>query len=225
MASQITSATLKVTVKESIILNGSEQGATNTKSITGINEVSKRILSVPTSEVQIIAFSTAVAAGTFVESNVRYIRITNKDGTNHITLVFKNEFNHEVSIKLDAGQSFIFNGDNSAGLVDTINANQLAFGFTDATCDYNNDPTVTCDASKQIIPGLRVTGGDIPSGTTVASVNTPGAVTEFELSAATTGGSKSDQTLTFTAGFGDLVDITAEADTAACDVEVFVASK
>ena len=173
---------MKVTVTESITLNGTQQGAVNTKTITGITNVSKRIVSVPASEVQLVAFSTAVAAGTFVESDVRYIRITNKDDSNFVYLVFKNEFNHEVSIKLDASQSFIYNGDNEGGLVDTINANQLAFGFTDATCDYNNDPTVACDASKQIIPGLRVSGTGIPTGATVASVNTPGAVTSFELS-------------------------------------------
>ena len=126
-------------------------------------------------------------------------------------------------MKLDAGQSFIFNGDNSTGLVDTINANQLAFGFTDATCDYNDDPTVTCDASKQIVPGLRVSGTDVPAGATVVSVNTPGAVTSFELSGATTG-TISNGTFTFTSGFGDLVEITAEANTAACDLEIFVAN-
>ena len=95
--------------------------------------------------------------------------------------------------------------------------------FTDATCDYNNDPTVTCDASTSIIAGSRVAGTGIPGGTTVASVNTAGAVTSMELSASTTGGAVTNGTLGFAAGLADLVSITAEADTAAVDIEMFVA--
>jgi len=114
--------------------------------------------------------------------------------------------------------------DTTGGVVDTIHANQLAFGFTNATCDYDDDPTINCDADKQILPGLRVSGTGIPAGATVDSVNTQGAVTQFELSAATTGGAETNNTLTFTSGFGDLVDITAEANTASVDLEIFIAS-
>jgi len=223
MATTIKNATLKVTVKEEITLNGSRQDSENTLRISDINEISKRIVTVPTSEVTLVSMSTAVAAGTFDESKVKYIRITNLDDANHLTLVFKNEFNHEHCTKLDYGQSFIYNGDLSGGVVDTFTSNQLALGFTDSTCDSTSDPTCTCDASKQIVPGLRVSGTDVPAGATVVSVNTPGAVTSFELSSATTG-TISNGTFTFTSGFGDLVDITAEADTDSIDVEVFVAS-
>ena len=107
MSSTISNATLTVKLTESISLNGSEQGATNTLTIGSINEVYKRIVTVPTSEVTLIEMSTAVANGTFVESDVRYIRITNKDDANHVSLTFKNEENDEMGIKLDKGQSFI----------------------------------------------------------------------------------------------------------------------
>jgi len=66
--------------------------------------------------------------------------------------------------------------------------------FTDATCDYNNDPTITHDANTSIIAGLGVTGTGIPVGATIASITDS---THFELSAATTGGSVSSGTLTF----------------------------
>ena len=72
-------ATLSVTHTESLTLNGQEFGGTNILSVTGINNVDKRIVTVPTSEVTLVSFSTAIAAGTFNEANVRYIRITNKD--------------------------------------------------------------------------------------------------------------------------------------------------
>ena len=154
MTSTLTAATMTVTVTESINLNGTNQGSTNTLSLASIAEVSKRIVNVPASEVEVVAMSTAVAAGTFVESTVKYIRLTNLDDTNHITLTFKDEDNTEFRVKVDAGQSFIFNGDNSGGAVDTMKANGSALS----------------------------------------------------------------------SGLADLYDVTADADTASCDIEVFIAS-
>jgi len=154
MTSTLTAATMTVTVTESINLNGMNQGATNTLSLASIAEVSKRIVNVPASEVEIVAMSTAVAAGTFVESTVKYIRITNLDDTNHVVLTFKSEGNHEFAVKLDKGQTFIYNGDISGGVVDTMDASGSALSLA----------------------------------------------------------------------LEDLVNITALADTAACDLEIFVAS-
>mgnify|MGYP003660697634 CR=1 FL=1 len=117
MATTISNANLTVTLTESVSLNGSEQGATNTLTISNIDEVYKRIVTVPTSEITLIEMSTAVANGTFIESDVLYIRITNKDDTNHVSLTFKNEDNDEMGIKLDKGQSFIYNGDLAGGYI------------------------------------------------------------------------------------------------------------
>ena len=154
MTSTLTAATMSVTLTESIELNGTNQGATNTLEIASIAEVSKRIVNIPTSEVEVVAMATAVASGTFIESTVMYIRLTNKDDTNHITLTLKDEDSTEVALLLDKGQSFIYNGDLAAGVVNTMHA----------------------------------------------------------------GGSA------LTVSLNDLVNITALADTAACDLEIFVAS-
>ena len=129
MATTITNATLTVTLTESISLNGSEQGASNTLTISNIDEISKRIVTVPASEVTVIAMGTAVSNGTFVESDVLYIRITNKDDANHVTLTFKDENNSEFALKLDKGQSFIYNGDLAGGVVDTMDANGSALSL------------------------------------------------------------------------------------------------
>ena len=127
MASTLTAATLTVTLTESISLNGTDQGATNTKTIASINEVSKRIITVTTTEAVIATFSSAVAsAGHFPHADVRYIRFTNKDDTNFITLTFRNQDNDEAAIKVDAGQSFILNGDNANGMTAVLNATQDA---------------------------------------------------------------------------------------------------
>ena len=67
--------------------------------------------------------------------------------------------------------------------------------FTDRTCDYNNDPTITHDNDDgKIVAGMPVSGTGIPDGATVASVTSN---TEFELSASTTGGVVTNGTLTF----------------------------
>tara|TARA_R100001594_G_scaffold96633_1_gene130845 strand:+ start:220 stop:690 length:471 start_codon:yes stop_codon:yes gene_type:complete len=156
MATKLTASTLKVKIQETINLNGKEQGSINIINIPNIATISKRIIDVPASEVEILAMSTAVASGTFIESDVLYIRITNLDDTNHVTLTFKNENDDEFALKLDKGQTFIYNGDLSGGVVDTMDA---------------------IDGS-----GLSLS-------------------------------------------LGDLVNITALADTAAVDLEVFVAAK
>ena len=155
MASTITASTLKVTIQEDIKLNGVQQGGINTLNIASINEVYKRIVSVPTSEIEIIKMDTTAGAGQFVEGDVRYIRITNKDDTKNVFLTFKNEDNDEFTVLLDYGQSFIYNSNFDGGVVNTFDANAGA-----------------------------------------ANIN----------------------------NLGDLVNITAQADTAAVDLEIFVAS-
>ena len=248
MATTLSSATMTVRIVESIKLNGVEQGAVNTRAISSINEVSKRILSIPTSEVTISSFSTAVSTGTFIEGDVRYIRITNKDYTNFVYLVFKNEYNNEFCIKLDSGQSYIYNGDNNSGVIDTMLANQVAFGFTEATGDTTDSSAniTNITATNKIIPGLRAShdNAQIPSGSSVGSVTggdstdgyrgtqvglvtrnaTTGAETTSTIASHTSGSSDTNGTTTYSAGFGDLVEITAEADTSAVDLEIFIAS-
>ena len=159
-------ADLKVTTREELTLNGYDQGATNTLTISGINELSKRIVTATTTEAGLLGFLSALSnvgvtankvgylAGILDDGDVRYIRITNLDGSNHITLTFRDEDNTEFRIKVDARHSFIYPGDNRGGLVDTMKA----------------------------------------AGSALSS------------------------------GLADLVDITVDADTASCDVEVYVAS-
>ena len=144
-------ATLTVTHKEDITLNGQQFGGTNIKTFSSINEISKRILTITTTECVIGTFSAAAAsAGHFIAADVRYIRFTNQDTTNFITLTFRNQDNDEVAIKLDAGQSFILNGDNANGMSAIFNATQdadaasdTAFGsLTNIQADAN---TGSCD--------------------------------------------------------------------------------
>ena len=149
-------ATLNVTHTESIVLNGQEFGGTNVFTAIGISEISKRIITITTAESVIATFSSAVAsAGHYVAADVRYIRFTNRDSTNFITLTFRNQDNDEVAIKLDAGQSFMWAADNSGGMVDVFNATQDADAASDtALGDLTNIQadanTASCDLEMLI---------------------------------------------------------------------------
>ena len=162
MASTLTAATLTVKHTESITLNGQEQGGTNTFTVASIAQVSKRQITCPSgTHTGICKFGATTGGATnelFDVGDVKYIRFTNKDDTNHISLIFKNEDNDEFQVKLDKGQTFVFNGDLAGGLEDTIEAN-----------------------AGTVTPGTYGTNGD-------------------------------------------LANVTATADTAACDLEIFVAS-
>ena len=131
MATTVTNGTLKVTITEQCYLNGKNQGGSQTLSVSNVDEISTRIVTVTTTECLIAAFGSTVAQGSYIDANVRYIRFTNLDDTNFITLTFLNEDNDEVAIKLDAGQSFIWNGDNAGGMVDVFNATQAADSASD----------------------------------------------------------------------------------------------
>ena len=132
MASTITSSTLKVTITEQINLNGSEQGSRNVLNISDVNEVSKRITTITTSKHDLISFSSVVGKGNYVLADMRYIRFTNLDDTNHLFLIFKNEDNDEFVVKLDRGQSFVYNGDLDGGANDTMEA------LTNGTASVSN---------------------------------------------------------------------------------------
>ncbi len=122
MASTVSSATLKVTIREEIELNGHQQGGTNTLSISNINEISKRIATITTSKHELISFSTTVGKGNYVLGDMRYLRFTNLDDTNHLFLTFKNQDDDEFIVRLDKGQSFIYNGDLTGGAFGTMEA-------------------------------------------------------------------------------------------------------
>ena len=149
-------ATLTSKLTESITMDSGTVNSTHTLSISSITEVTKRILTITTNESTVATFSGAVAsAGHYVAANVRYIRFTNKDDTNFITLTFRNQDNDEAAIKLDAGQSFIWNADNAGGVVDVLNATQDADAASDtALGDLTNIQadanTATCDMEMLI---------------------------------------------------------------------------
>ena len=143
-------ATLTTTITESLTLNGSPQGGTNTKTFTGINEASKRMLTITTNEATIATFSGAVgSAGHFNDGTVRNIRITNLHATYFVALTFTNDDNDEFAVKLDAGQSFMIFGDNSTGMELIFNATQAA--GVDSDTAFGSLTSITADAEASTV--------------------------------------------------------------------------
>ena len=107
MASTITAGSLTVKVTEAVTLNGSDMGATNTFTVASINEINQRIVSLDSSAVRtLFEFGTTIGSGTFVRTNVQYLRITNKDDTNGVSLNLESASSNCWIVVL-AGQSFI----------------------------------------------------------------------------------------------------------------------
>ena len=87
MASTIQNSDLIVTLDEKLVLSGKNQGNNLTYTLGSINEVSKRILTVPNdSEIIAATFGASVAGGTYKTDSVRYIRVVNLDDTNWVRL-------------------------------------------------------------------------------------------------------------------------------------------
>ena len=144
-------ATLTVTLTESLTLNGRDYGSKQSVEIPAIVDVTRRIVTVlHTAEPVIATFSSVVGPGGYIAADVMYMRFTNLDDTNFITLTFRNQDNDEVAIKLDAGQSFMWAADNNGGMVDVFNATQDADAASDtALGDLTNIQadanTASCD--------------------------------------------------------------------------------
>jgi len=143
-------ATLTVTHTESLTLNGSPQGGTQTKSITGINSASKRIFTITTNEATIATFSGAVSsAGHYNDGTVRYIRFTNLHATYFVAITLTNGSNDEFAFKLDAGQSFVLFGDNSTGMELIFNATQNADSASHTA--FGSLTTIQADAEASTV--------------------------------------------------------------------------
>ena len=109
MATTVTASTLKVIVKEEITLNGDKHQHYMEKSIPNVNMINKRVARTNgTAVTTLLTFGTAPAAGTYIAGDVKYIRVTNLDNTNFVTLGMKDDGAKTVYFKLEKGQTMVF---------------------------------------------------------------------------------------------------------------------
>jgi hypothetical protein len=131
--------TLKVKIHEDIILDNQDYGSKRVLEISSIAQVIKRIVSVPTTETGLLGVGVLIStdlsksyiAGFVTEVGTRYIRITNLDSSNYITLNLKDEDNGEFAIRVDAGHSFIVPAGNGLANMVDISSSALSVSFED----------------------------------------------------------------------------------------------
>jgi len=115
MATKVSDTTLTIRQSEDINLMGQKYGGTKTRSVSGCDEVIKRIVTVAESSNmannKFIVFGSTASEGTVIVGNFKYARITNLDTANSVVLTLANEAgtNMECSFLLQAGESFILN--------------------------------------------------------------------------------------------------------------------
>jgi len=111
MATSLTPATLTITHTESILLGGSDRGSTHTQTVASVAEYTNRIVNIGTAETDIVGFGSANGQGTYVRTDVKYMRFSNLDDTNYITIGVSKTGADTAYFKLEAGQTFIVNND------------------------------------------------------------------------------------------------------------------
>ena len=132
MASTVSASTLSVTVSEKITLNGVSRNGSTTLSVGSIREISSRIINVTNSSggttlVSVAASAALVGPGKYDKTSVKYLRITNLDDTNFITVMFTDgdgagSGSHNWQLKLEAGKSLLLGDLSSVDSVSDIDS-------------------------------------------------------------------------------------------------------
>ena len=140
-------ANLKVTITENLSLNGVEQGGSYQNTITGINDVYKRIVTVPADvDTTLVSFKSTVgvADAAMDVNNIEYIRISNLGSTpvNLSLQVDDDDATAESSatIRLTGGKNFVMGSVSASIGVDSTSNN-----IVDSALD--NVESIICDSS------------------------------------------------------------------------------
>ena len=112
MATTITPAALTVTITETITLGSDNRGSSHVQTVADVTEYTNRIINVGTAETDIVGFAAANGQGAYVRTDVAYMRFTNLDDTNYITIGVSKTGADTAFFKLEAGQTFIVNNDD-----------------------------------------------------------------------------------------------------------------
>jgi hypothetical protein len=132
-------ATLKVKIQEEIVLDNQDYGSKRTLEMSSIDEIYKRIVTCPANaETTVVHFKQVAGAaggatkfdGALDIQDVRYVRVTNLDSSNNLTLSLQAEVGEDdsgadvsASVLLEAGKSFMMGSGHDGIGVSDANAN------------------------------------------------------------------------------------------------------
>jgi|TARA_R100000458_G_C8277115_1_gene252558 hypothetical protein len=147
-------ANLITTISESVTLNGSVRGSTNTLTTTGIVDVFERILTCTHSQTTTIAVfgSTPHSAdGALDVENCKYLRITNLSDDQDMKLALVTAAtNYQVTVRA-GGSHVLFQAEEGViGETDT----SPAFGTLEDIVTVEVRPSATTDVQVEIFAGL-----------------------------------------------------------------------
>ena len=113
-------ATLKVTIKEELVLNGKDVGNSNYIAIAGVNNAEHRVVTLPQdSEQSVLLFHpTAISAGTIIDNSLKYLRFTNLDDSNNVQLRIiqgDDPNSQQYAVVVEPGESYILGNDDMYG--------------------------------------------------------------------------------------------------------------
>jgi len=126
-------ATLKVKIQEDVILENQDYSSKRVNEITGVNDVLKRIVSVPANvDTAVVNFQDSVGTVEYTILDVdllKYIRITNLDASNSVNLgIIGDTMNYQIVLL--AGHSYMLSKADDAMVVEGATDTSPAFsGF------------------------------------------------------------------------------------------------
>ena len=135
-------ADLTVTITESVVLNNADQGGTHTLTVTGVDDVYKRIVTCTNAQETTLAhFATEdhTSDAAIDLENVKYIRVTNLHSSDGVDLSLQISADEDgaaddsTTILLDAGKSFMM-----GTIHDGIAANSAAAGIVTTLVDLES---------------------------------------------------------------------------------------
>ena len=108
MATTLKKGPLQVSITETYTLNGREHSVTTKTVYEDIRQTSSRIVTIPTVGLQVLDFDDTVdSAGEYADADVRFLRITNLDDDNFITVQTAG-LPLIPPTRITAGSSFLF---------------------------------------------------------------------------------------------------------------------
>ena len=147
-------ADLVTTISESVTLNGSLRGSSNTVTTTGIVDVMERILTCAHSNTTTIAVFNSTphgAAGALDLENAKYIRVTNLSTTEAMDLAVVTE-NTNYQVVITAGQSHILCQADTAAIVEADTSPN--FPTLEDIVTLQVRPRSTTDVQVELFVGL-----------------------------------------------------------------------
>ena len=136
----LNAATLTVTITEALAIghdttaDARDFAQTCTHTYGSIINTSKRIFKLPNSNLnKLVSFGTTIADGVFLRADIRYIRVTNLDGTTALQVGLDDEASDAAYTSVAANSSIMYTG---------------------VTCEGDNDGTTLDNATALQVKGI-----------------------------------------------------------------------